>query len=589
MKRYLTLLILALILQTSGWSQNLDPRPDKGSVIKNTAPAYNVPENLLINRSVITPKTFKVQDPMFVQKEKVKPGQDSPFNEKALDSVVFMRPEGYFYAGLTPDYLYYFFYFLFGPAYSTGHWRNLSGGATSYEWTLPDPDGEVDQSEGAVLETIQTDEMHPEAYYPFNVFYSNPSLTATDDTTTMSYTLGGIDSTMMFTGGTSMNYLETGVGNYDVHKNLYAYYFEEGDYLFGSSNVNDNIDAIANYFEKPTHTYVLDSLWINAVYCTAPAGTEFNLIIHRVDNEGNFIDTIATATLAIEDVLGPYADDVLYTLAFGEFEVFDPDLGFEITQDYLEISDAIIVELNGFNFNDDIVFSVMAQEFDTWPTYENNAYLFYFEDEVRSFGRYTSGSTSLSFNLGLIYTYLFADESTFHVSADGGSKVFDITTYYNPDDAMWTEGNIPDWLDYAYAFDDNDWSMRLKITADALPGGTSEREDSITIATYGSKFTFYIHQSEVYDDSDEDDISAVDDQVESPVYLTNRDGEIYVTYPSEYNELMMIDLSGRIVEKHSLPVSGTFAFTPSVEPKGTMFLFQLTGKNIQSRTFKLVY
>jgi|GEM_PF-2375009 len=596
MKKYFTLLILAVLLQAPGWSQTLNTEPVQGPLKLKKAATHEIAAPMLIKKSYEAAATKKIIAPEQGLRQKYVPGQTRSRQDKALDSVEFMRPEGYFYAGLTPNFRYFLFYFLYGPAYSAGNWRNLSGGATSYDWTLPDPDGEVDAFQGAVLSTIQSTQTNPVAYYPFNIYYSNPSLTASDGTTSEEFILGSIDSTLIIAGGSSMSFPETGVGNYDVHKNLFAYHFEdEEDFLFGSSNVSNEVDAVANFFEKPTHTYVLDSIWINATYCTAPPGTDFNLVIHRVDEEGNLTDTIATSSIDIEDVLitifeNENGDDTLYTLLAGQFQVFDPDLGFEITRDYLEISDAIVIELNGFNNNDAITFSVMAQEFGTTPIEENNAYVFYFEDDERYFGSYNFANTSLAFNLGIIYSYLFADDNSFHVSADGGGKIFDVTTYYYPDDnTLWTEEEIPSWLSLIYVFDETDWTMRMKISAEALPSGTSERRDSITIATYGSKFTIYIHQSELYDDSDEDNITNVDNTGESPISLVNRNGEIQITYPAKYTQLMMVDLSGRIVEKHSLPISGTFEFIPSAKLKGKMYLLELSGKSVEPKTLKMVY
>ena len=586
---------------TSGWMQTLKTGSPQGSLKREKAMPHNeISPALQKKQNFGLLNTFRKTDEKYNPIEKNSPESKglkinvtSTKNTTSLDSVLFMRPQGYFFSSLMADYSSYYYYFIFGPAFTSSYWRNLSGDAISYNWTLPDPDGEIDDSYGYVLSTVNSTDSYPEAYYPYTSFYSNPSLTASDGKYTLSYTLGGADSTIIFTGGSSLYSLETGVCNYDYHKNMYAYYYDDGEFLFGSSTADDAVDAVANFFEKPAHTYVLDSIWINAPYCTAPAGTEFKLIIHKIDEEGYLTDTIATATTTIEDVLGPYntTNNLYYTLVFSDFTVYDDELGFDVTQDYLEIDDAILMELNGFNNNDNITFSVLAQQFNTSPVNENNAYIFVTENDERYITSYND-NTSLSFNLGLIYSYLFADSDTFQVSSDGGSKTFDVTTYFNPDHAMWTEEEIPDWLDFSYDFDEDTWKMKLQITADALPEGTTERQDSVTIATYGSKFTFYVYQNDVDDGSDEDDgdsTSSLNTTLKNNFYLINQNGEIYASYPQEYNELTMFDITGRIVEKHTLPTTGNYSFIPSVTSYGTIYLFRLTGKDNQYQTFKLIY
>ena len=494
-----------------------------------------------------------------------------------VDSVVFMRPSGYFFPSFTTDYNYMDYYFLFGPAYTKSNWRNFSDNASSYLWTLPDPDGEEDEYFN-VNATITSTEKEPEVSYPNAVFYSTPSLTASDNSNSLTYNWGGVDSTYVLAGGSIESLMETGVCNYDYHQNMYAYYFEEGDYLFGSGP-DSIVDAIANYFEKPDHKYVLDSLWINATYCTAPAGTEFEIIIHRVDDNGDLADTIATASTTIENVLGPFGNsNTYYTLVFSAFDVFDEELGFEVTQDYLEIEDGIVVELKGFNNVNGIDFSVMEQEIGTSPVNESNAYLYYIVNGVRNFGSYNFGSTSLSFNLGIIYSYLFADDSEFAVPETGGSKTFDVTCYYSPE-SIWLEEELPEWLSLDYTFDETTWENLMTLTAEALPSDVNGRSATINIGTYGSNFSIKVTQGEPS--------GILDDNI-AKTNVINREGILSLTYPSVYNSLVMYNLSGQIIGRYNLPETGYFSFKPLVS-NNALYILKLSGESNYTETIKVAY
>jgi hypothetical protein len=582
MQRKITLILLALFISTFVNAQVRDLKAGRGpknaSIVSNSLiPNLEKRKTTMLNAAnAVKYKGNGLSRLDNIDKDKRMPGV-AGLNQKsisALDSVLFMRPQGYFWAGMTTDYSSYYYYFLLGPAYSSSNWRNYSGGATSYLWTLPDPNGTIDEN-GDILATITSTEENPEAYYPFASFFSTPSLTASDGTNSLTYSLGGVDSTYVFAGGSFDDYVGTGACNYDCHKNMYAYYFEEGDYLFGSGPDGSN-DAVANYFEKPSHEYVLDSLWINATYCTLPAGTELQLIIHKLDEEGNLSDTIASATAKANNILGPFgSDNTYYTIVFSEFSVFDADLGFEVTQDYIEISDAILIELKGFNV-EGAEFSVMAQEFDTSPVNENNAFVFYYEDGVRDWGSY-EGSTTLAFNLGIIYTYLFADDTTYIASAGGDSKVFNIMSMYSPED-IWFENELPEWLSYDFTFDEDTWDITLTFNAEALPSGVKGRGTTALLKTYGASFPISITQG---------DYNSIDGRELMRTRAFADNGAINLTYAKEYNNVSVYSASGQIIGRYSLPSSGSFSFIPTVKQKG-LYLLKLNGENNRTETVKVV-
>ena len=207
MQRKITLILLAVFISTFVNAQMRDLKAGRGpknaSMVSNSIiPTLEKRESTMLSTTnAVKYKGNGLSRLDNISKNKRIPGAVG-FNQKninTLDSVVFMRPQGYFWAGLTTDFGYYYDYYLLGPAYSSSNWRNYSGGATSYLWTLPDPNGTIDE-DGDILATVTSTDENPEAYFPDASFFSTPSLTATDGTNSMTYSLGGVDSTYVFAG-----------------------------------------------------------------------------------------------------------------------------------------------------------------------------------------------------------------------------------------------------------------------------------------------------------------------------------------------------------------------------------------------------
>ena len=580
MKRFFTFFLLFAFTIYQGSAQSISTIEKKKLTGREGVSQLKVPLDILKKQaytpegSAIDPKAAPAAEIMKVDKIKSGYGLKSASGTASLDSVLFMRPDGFFMPGLSSDFSSYFYYFLFGPAHSNNSfWRNLSGGATNYSWTLPDPAGSTQDNNGFITSTITSTEENPAAYYPRNSFFSTPSLIGSDGSASETYVWGAVDSTYLIAGGSLLNSLDVGACNYDSHYEIISYYSSvneqnEYSYMYGTKT-DGSLDAVMNYFEKPAQKYVLDSLWIYAGFCSAPAGTEFNIVIHRI-KDGELADTIATASTTIEEVAGPFYNDFGYTLSFSNFNVYDEDLGFDIKQDYLEIEDAIMVELNGFN-TEGVTLSIMSQELNTSPTGENNAYLYYYSDNIRNFGSYTGVYTSLAFNMDITYSYLFASDSVFNASTSGDSKTFNMTTYFSPT-TMWADSIDNDWLSLTYDFDQETWAFDVTFTAAALPDDISGRADTVTLYTYGSDFTFYITQGDV--------TTGIDDVVQKDEFkIMNNNGTLHVTYPGTYAALEMYDISGRKTGTYQLSSSGAFSFIPEVSvKKGYLYSEILRGK-----------
>jgi len=365
---------------------------------------------------------------------------------------------------------------------------------------------------------------------------------------------------LMQTGGDMVlsNGTVLGSGNYDLNYDFYTYTNSKG-YLFGTTTDN-SIEGVANYFEKPVHKYILRGVWAAVYPFTCPANTEFTMIIHRIDDTGHLTDTIATSTCSAADVKTIAA--TAFTMPFTTFITIDQETGLEIENDFVEIEDAILIEIKGFNNVPGADIAFKNQEFDVDPTGENNAYLFLADGRLVYYG----GATSLIFNLDVTYSFLLADSETFIVPESGGEKMFDVTSYYSPD-GWWMEEDFPEWIDYDIEFDSDTWEIKLTLTAEPLPAGTNNREALIKIITYGADMSILVKQEKTVG------IPAVN---AADTKVVNRNGNFDLTYTPDYSAVSVYNVAGQKIAGYRLPATGTFTIPAGNYPKG-VYLISFTG------------
>ena len=510
-------------------------------------------------------------------------------NSVALDNIIvddvppialYRRPQGFFYSGLSIDYSSFLADQMIGPAYVDAKWTNLSKYANTYSWIFPNQ-----KENGSDLKFSNEDVT---IKYPYGS-YEMPTLNAKGATQTSSYQWGTSEDGRYFRSGGYMMAFSSesdedgfviGAGNFDLTKKIILPQFNEGDYCYGTS-LNDedehaNIDAIANYFEKPLHKYVLDGLWISAGEATAPAGFEFKLTIRRVV-DGFLSDTIATAVCKIEDVVK--VEEEYYSLPFTEFIVIDPEIGLEITEDYLEIEDAIFIELTGFNGKPNVSFGAFSQALNTAPGGESNAFVYLFLENVdgeierkllNSSDYLVRGATSLLFNLDLAYSFILTSDGDEKFAAPnaGGNKTFDIISFFSPDE--W-EYELPDWISDDIKFDEEKWDIKWTLTAKPLPNNLSGRTAYIKVSIPGSDFTIVVTQG------NETANSAPAQMFKSKVINTGNSFEL--SYPAgQFSAVSIINMAGQQVANYSLPSTGTFSVPVSSLAKG-VYLVRFYGKS----------
>lgn len=484
---------------------------------------------------------------------------------------LYQRPDGYFIWGLTRGWNNAAADALFGPAYTPAMWYNYSNEAKEFEWTFTNPND---------LESLVTiSDAQPIISYPLAKVYM-PILKAKSDLLSSTYFWGtaGTEVEQPATanllqqgGDTKMSWGRLGVGNYDYRLGLTSYYFADKDYCYGTGPDNF-VDAVANYFEKPLHKYALDSVWISLGAFAAPANAEFKLVIHRVNDAGMLTDTIAVATCFGSEVIN---EGDHYTMPFG-FKGLD-ELGFE-TPIYLEIEDAILIEMTGFNNNPDIELAVMSDA-KIPVTYESNAYVFLnrkltdgtIKRVLTASPNYLrDGYYSLHFNLHATYSYLLADGEEFDAPATGGAKTFNVATYYSPDG--WYSKEVLDWVKVEYTFNQETWATTLTLTADALPAGVKGRVGDVTIATKGADMTFHVTQG---------DVVGITSSTVSPVKVVKTSDSFELSYPSDVTSVTIYNVSGQAVSQYDLSTKGSFSIPTSSMDRG-VYIVKFFGDSVHS-------
>jgi hypothetical protein len=479
------------------------------------------------------------------------------------------RPTGYFYMGLTTDYGNASADLMLGAPSKVDIWKNNSNqDAQNFEWTFEDPTNDK--------ATITSTEVYPIMSYPVG-FYGVPSMKAISGAYQNTYKWGTATAGAFFImGGNGVfDWGTLGACNYDLNEGFNNYTFTNGDYIFGT-NPERTIESVANYFEKPKQPYLLDSLWINLGALSAPAGTVFKLNIRKIDETGGYTTILAKATCTLESV--KESRPGYYTMLFKNFITYDPVLELEVTNEYIEISDAILVELTGFN-KTGIKLSAFSQGITDGG--ESNAYVFYNhyasgKRYLLSANDYFGGSTSLLFNLASTYTYLIPDATSFEAPIVGGSKTFNITSFSAPD-TWWLETELPSWLSAANTYDDQTGKITYTLTAEPLPAGVEGRGTVITVAEPGATMSISVTQGNYTD---------VKNTKTTKTNVIKSANSVELNYTNEFKTLSIYNVSGQKLTDYPLSPNGKMNINTSTFKQGIYF-FQFQGST--NETIKIAF
>ena len=475
-------------------------------------------------------------------------------------------PQGYFYLGLTPNFQSASNSFMLGAPYGDDKWRNQSNSdSKSFSWSFEDP-----KDDKAIFSST---EFSPMVQYP-NGFYNMPTLSATSSGLTNDYKWGGVNSGFFAGGNAALDWGTLGAGNYDLSKGIMNYTFDTGGYVFGTQP-NRYVDGICNYFEKPVHKYILDSLWISLGAFKAPVGTVFNLKIRKVNAEtGDMSTVMARATCTTADV--KEVAPGFFSMLFKDFITYDAVLGLEVTNDYLVIEDGILIEMYGFN-KPGITLGAFCER----PSNSGdlNAYIFYIDaNGKRAFTSsvgYINGRTSLLFNLGITYPFLHADENTFVVPTVGGSKTFNVSSYSLPTD-WWMDDALPTWLTSSQTYDEVSGAITYTLTAEPLPAGMLGRGAKVIVSSVGADMTFNVSQGEY---------TGVSNPQATDTKVKIQGDNVELSYTTDFNNVTIYNVTGQNVGSYNLSSVGKMTLKVDNLNRG-IYMFKFSGR--KNETVKVI-
>ena len=466
------------------------------------------------------------------------------------------RPAGDFILGMSTDFMSLNSDGLFGPAYVDRVFSNLvAADGVSYEWSYEDADDEVATASEEDL-TINL---------PYSVTTPPVLTVSAEGATPASYQWGDwgaeYDAPIMCNGGSALfnigeaSLLEVGVGNYDKSYGLGAFNFDDGVYCFGTGSADywygDTVVAIGNFFDKPTQPYVLRGLAIGLGALDADDDAEFSISILEYDEWGATGDTLAIGTCRAGDAISIDAGygQTWYNLVFGQLQQKDEDGFVSELPDGLLVSTPIMIKMDGIHSPKVRVFAPLNQGNAT-PTDENNAAVYFKTDYqgqpaiVMEWAEdvLQDVHSSYAFSLYVDYPFLYADDTRYDAPVAGGTKRFEVMSYYVTD-AWSIAEELPDWLAVEFAEGD-EWGQ-LSVTVQPL-GDAPKRECTFTLESLNSPSV----QFTVSQDPDYSGVEAVEDA--SYRVETLKDGW-NVLYPASARSLAVVDTNGRLVGEYELP------------------------------------
>lgn len=379
------------------------------------------------------------------------------------------------------------------PAYVPTVWNNLSNeDSKDFIWTYS-VDGNSQQTKDTDL-TMPG--MKPSPMIEMPKLQSSSGLRS-DEVTAGTFKVGG-NTQMSYDNGQVVNY---NVGNYDLTKSWWTaeigqpgsaqYAFGTGSGSFWASNSNyryNNVDGVANYFEKPQSPYVFNEV-------TLPLGDCLNLgaplacTIYKVDADGIVTDEVLAQSIynpadaKTKGSCTPIPGTAgMYCLKF----VFD---------DAIVVNDAIFVSIDGFNNPNLIAIAPVAQALnhDNGIGYafvklntQNNGYQFVeVAGALSSVDGGSNMNVSMCISMNAVFPYLNAEEGDiFAANSNGETKSFTIDSYWNPQ-KDWTISTSDSWIKAESVIDEVAQTVSLKITADALPSDKDGRFGTVKISALG--------------------------------------------------------------------------------------------------------
>ena len=506
---------------------------------------------------------------------------------------LYQRPDGYFYWTLGEEYLLFstsegMYSALLGPAYQPAEWHNLSygdvDGNPGFSWQFTDIND--------FQRPLELTDVNPVIAYPY-AMVDVPVLTASaTGAPSSSYTWDGL---FLQTGGAaeytfsdSPQLVVMGAGNYDIKLGFASSEYKDKAYVFGTgsddfwASTGGRLVSIANYFEKPLKKYMFDRFWIHCGQFAAAPDAELQLIIHRVvDNQ--LMDTIATSVCRGSEVQHVFSDANAYdycVIPF-TFKEIDPETGRE-ADTYLEIEDAMMVELKGFTDGKVTSMDPFLQADDS-PTFENNAYVFLEGEDGQQYlfpvSYFFDWYSSFTFNMNARYSFMLTDDNRYAAPAQGGTKTFEIISYWTPDTWWYDENEVPAWITFGEPVNNTN-TIGLPVQVAALPAGVAGRNANVKIYSYACDMTLQIKQGDADWPSGLPAVKTLE-----TVRAVLQGDHFLLSYPPSATSVSVYTLTGQSLGTYPLNASGT-SVLPAANWTQGVYILRFNGVHAAVKVIK---
>lgn len=491
--------------------------------------------------------------------------------QNAAPDAFYRRPEGYFFWGYTEDYRKLPNRLLLGPAYESAIWENYSIadiGTTTFKWSFTDPSFTTE------IPVVFTD-IDAVIKYPYAEFEAPTLVAATVGETDSEYKWAGF----VITGGDATagkaGEVQFGAGNYDIDLGFTMGRLQSGGYLFGTQSdsywapLEAKLEGIGNFFEKPARKYMFTKLWINCGNFEADADAELTLVIHRVNEKGQLVDTIATSVCYAGDVTTAFTQSgVSYNTIPFTFVETDPETGLE-SDTYLEIEDAILVEFKGYN-NGKVQSIAPFFQYDDHPTGDSYAYAFFRDNAtgkplMGNLANLEIGYTSFLFNMDVTYPFMLTRDNKYEAPVGGDTHEFEIISYWGVEDWWFLDNELPSWISFGeVSYNAEKRAYILPVTAEALPSGVAGRHANVKIMSYAADVTLEIIQG--------DQIGISLDTYESAFNAVRQGDDFVLSYPEDVTAVAVFNIAGQKVAEYALNAGGEYVMPAANLVKGVYVL-----------------
>ena len=410
-----------------------------------------------------------------------------------IDAVSIKRPEpqayytmpaGAFYNGFAENFKQSPVKSLLYGAYADCTWLNYSNvECENFEWQYTDENGTQEITSDVDL-----------TYYCKPGQYMMPTLMAfAQYADAVSYTM---DAEYIQMGGNKViDGQQYGACNYNIDNSIGAYEMD-GIYIFGSgsndlwtswaaTNKDQEVElaAVANYFEKPNHSYYFTKVWVNAIL-DATTDVKFKLEALNVENGSIDPEPFATATCTANDITFTTVDGNKYaTILF--------DFGKPVT-----VENGMMLKLSGFSNNASVKeFAVLNQYY---PNTDGVNYAYGFlniregEEETETLMPASSITTALGslntafcFIIDAEFTWLECNNADIYASYEGSSKGLKFMTDFKTEDFVVEGEGVGEWITYTLGAYDEDAKTQL-ITFTVAENLEDARSSEVRVKVPGS-------------------------------------------------------------------------------------------------------